>query len=170
MGMISSTGVKSIPAHILIDNYSRHLQKLGEIKIPMWKDYVKTAKRKQMPPQNSNWLYTRIASIARQLYIHPKGIGVGALARFYGGRERNSTCKKHFSRSSRGIIRYALKVLKKLGFVETIETSTEKQIRRLTSKGLSDLDNIARNLKEKVFNTENEEEFFSNSEIENSLN
>merc|ERR1711907_117891 len=132
----------------------------------MWADHIKTAKRKQMPPQNSNWFYTRIASIARQLYIHPKGIGVGALARFYGGRERNTTCKKHFSRSSRGIIRYALKVLKKLGFVETVKTSSEKQMRRLTSKGLSDLDNIVLNCKEKNFIAENEKEFFSISEIE----
>merc|ERR1711976_315342 len=145
----------------------KHLQKIGEIKTPMWTDHVKTAKRKQMPPQNLDWLYIRIASVARQLYIHPKGIGVGALARFYGGRERNTTCKKHFSKSSRGIIRYALKVLKKLGFVETVKTSTEKQIRRLTSKGLSDLDNIATSLKEKDFN-KNEEEFFSNCETENS--
>merc|ERR1719313_1819440 len=164
--MARPTGVKAIPAEILINKYSKHLQDLGEIKIPPWTDHIKTAKRKQMPPQSTNWLYTRIASVARQLYIHPKGIGVGALARFYGGRERNTTCKKHFSKSSRGIIRYALKVLKKLGFVEIIKTSSEKQIRRLTSKGVSDLENIATNCKEKPFVSKNEKELFSNSEIE----
>merc|ERR1711907_119175 len=132
----------------------------------MWADHIKTAKRKQMPPQNSNWFYTRIASIARQLYIHPKGIGVGALARFYGGRERSTTCKKHFSRSSRGIIRYALKVLKKLGFVEMVKISNEKQIRRLTSKGLSDLDNVVMSCKENNSVVENKKLFFSNSENE----
>merc|ERR1719473_1579798 len=125
--MLKATGVKCVPSEVFIKNYSERLQNLGEIKIPDWVDYVKTAKRKQMPPQDPNWFYTRVASIARQLYIHPKGIGVGALSRFYGGRTRNTTCKKHFSKSSRGVIRYALKVLRKLGFVETIKTSDEKQ-------------------------------------------
>merc|ERR1712216_486860 len=162
---VQTMGLKSVSSDNFINQYSRHLQDLGEIKVPVWTDHIKTAKRNQMPPQDPNWLYTRIASVARQLYIHPKGIGVGSLARFYGSRTRNTTCKKHFSKSSRGVIRYALKVLKKLGFVETVKTSTQKQLRRLTSKGLSDLDNIAANCKQKAIVDENEKESFSNTEI-----
>merc|ERR1719498_665807 len=123
--MSNTTNAKSVPADILIRDYSRHLQELGEIKMPLWVNHIKTGKRKQMPPQEKNWFYTRIASIARQLYIHPKGIGVGALSRFYGGRQRSTTRKKHFSKSSRGLIRYALKALKKLGFAETVKISKE---------------------------------------------
>jgi len=141
--MVKASGVKSVPSDVFIAAYAAHLQKGGAVEIPSWHEDVKTASRKQMPPQSPEWLYTRIASVARQLYIHPKGVGVGQLARFYGGRTRNTQNKKHFRRSSRGIIRYALKQLVALGYASDVEVD-DKTLRQLTSKGVSDLDQIAK--------------------------
>merc|ERR1712096_412481 len=95
-----------------------------------------------MPPFDKDWYYIRIASIARQLYIRTKGIGIRMLSRFYGGRKRNLVKKKHFSLSSRGIIRFALNTLTHLGFVELVEVN-DKQLRKLTPKGKADLDNVS---------------------------
>jgi len=141
--MVKASGVKSVPADVFIAAYAAHLQKAGAVDIPTWHEDVKTATRKQMPPQSPDWLYTRIASVARQLYIHPKGVGVGQLARFYGGRTRNVAQKKHFRRSSRGIIRHALKQLVALGYAADVDVD-DKVLRQLTSKGVSDLDQIAK--------------------------
>merc|ERR1719293_33002 len=141
--MVKASGVKSVPSDVFIAAYAAHLQKGGAVEIPKWVANVKTAPRKQMPPQDDDWLYTRIASVARQLYIHPKGVGVGQLARFYGGRTRNTNNKKHFRRSSRGIVRYALKQLVALGYASDVEVD-DKTLRQLTPKGVSDLDQIAK--------------------------
>jgi len=141
--MVKASGVKSVPADTFIKAYAAHLQKAGAVEIPAWHEDVKTATRKQMPPQSKDWLYTRIASVARQLYIHPKGVGVGQLARFYGGRTRNTNQKKHFRKSSRGIIRHALQQLVQLGYATDAEVD-DKVLRQLTSKGVSDLDKVAK--------------------------
>jgi len=141
--MVKASGVKSVSADVFIKAYAEHLQKAGAIEIPAWHEDVKTAPRKQMPPQDKDWIYTRIASVARQLYIHPKGVGVGQLARFYGGRERSTTHKKHFSRSSRGICRHALQQLVALGYATDVQVD-DKTLRQLTPKGVSDLDQIAK--------------------------
>eukprot|EP00494_Astrolonche_serrata_P022643 UN22900 len=85
--------VKTIPVDVYISAYAGHLLKKGEIEVPEWSEDVKTAVRKQMPPQDKDWFYTRCASVARQLYINPKGVGVGTLARFYGGRTRSHVTK-----------------------------------------------------------------------------
>merc|ERR1719473_2066930 len=116
-----ASGVKCVKADVFIQQLANHLKDMGEIELPDNVMDIKTAKRKQMPPQDPDWMYTRIASITRQLYNNPKGVGVGQLARFYGGRTRGHHGKKHFSRSSRGIIRHCLKQMTALGFVDVVE-------------------------------------------------
>merc|ERR1719181_2156705 len=140
--MVKATGVKTVPSDVFIAAYAGHLQAQGQVELPEYWREVKTAVRRQMPPQSDSWYYTRCASIMRQLYNKPKGVGVGQLARFYGGRTRGHHGKKHFSRSSRGIIRHCLKQMTALGFVDVVEVD-EVTVRRLSSKGRQSLDTVA---------------------------
>jgi len=140
--MVKSSGVKTVPSDVFIQAYADHLRKAGELELPKWVEDVKTAKRRQMPPMDENWFYTRVASVARQMYIKPKGLGVGTLVRFYGGRTRGHHSKKHFSKSSRGIVRCAMQELVRLDLAEEIDED-DIIMKRLTSKGVKDMDTVA---------------------------
>lgn len=136
------TGVKCVDADTFVQALAEHLQKKGEIEVPQWHTDIKTGCRKQMPPQDPNWLFVRTASVARQLYCRSKGVGVGTLARFYGGRKRATVTKKHFSNSSRGLIRYCLQQLTEMGLAE-LEGNEDFAVRRLTPAGRKELDTVA---------------------------
>ncbi|KAH7648148.1 hypothetical protein RS030_162510 [Cryptosporidium xiaoi] len=134
---------KDVPAGILIEKFAQQLKKGGKLAIPEWVDHVKTASSKELPPQNPDWLYVRAASILRHLYARPD-VGVGALSKFYGRKQRNGTARNHSAVASRGIIRYCLIQLQSMGLVEfNPNTGT----RRLTAQGRRELDSIARQCK-----------------------
>jgi small subunit ribosomal protein S19e len=86
-----------------------------------------------------DWYYVRAASIARKIYLNG-GIGVGALARWYGSRYTSGNRPEHFRKGARGHIRNILTQLEKAGLVETLE----KGGRRTTAEGQKELDTIAR--------------------------
>merc|ERR1712029_862730 len=44
-------------------------KKSGKVKLPEWVDIVKTNVAKQLAPFDEDWYYTRLASIARHIYI-----------------------------------------------------------------------------------------------------
>jgi len=138
----SGSGVKCVDADVFVQAFAEHLQNKGDLEIPQWQTDIKTGCRKQMPPQDPNWLYIRTASVARQLYCRPKGVGVGTLARFYGGRKRATVTKKHFSKSSRGLIRYCMQQLTAMGIAE-MEGTEDFALRKLTSEGQKELDTVA---------------------------
>ena len=56
----------------------------GKIKLPLYVDFVKTGPHKELSPYDKDWYYIRAASIARHIYLR-KGVGIGALAKVYGG-------------------------------------------------------------------------------------
>lgn len=57
------------------------------------------------------------ASTARHLYLRG-GVGVGAMIKIYGGRQRNGVCPAHFSVGSRNVARKVLQALEGLKMVE----------------------------------------------------
>lgn len=67
-----------------------------------------------------DWYFIRAASISRKIYLNG-GIGVGALARWYGGRWNSGNRPEHFRKASRGLIRHILQQLEKAGIVESLE-------------------------------------------------
>lgn len=72
------------------------------------------------------------ASLARKVYIK-QGLGVGALRRQYGGRnKRKGVVPEHFCRASGGLIRHILQQLETIGFVE--KHSGSHGGRRITSQ------------------------------------
>jgi len=135
----NGTTVKDVPANDFIVKYAQHLKRSGQITLPKWVDLVKTSTRKELAPYDPDWFYIRTASIARQIYIKP-GLGVGALARHFGGRKRRGVRRRHFSKASTGIIRRALKELEKIKVVQKVD---EGKGRKITAKGQRDLDRIA---------------------------
>ncbi len=56
----------------------------GKLKVPIWVDLVKGGAFNELAPVESDWFYTRCASIARHLYI--RRAGVGAFTKVYGGK------------------------------------------------------------------------------------
>ena len=93
---------------------------------------------RQMPPSDPDWYYVRAASIARKIYLNG-GIGVGALAHWYGKAKSTGVKPQHHHSASRSIIRHILIQLEKIGVVETLE----KGGRKMTKEGQKDLDTIS---------------------------
>jgi len=88
LALINNTNrvnVKDVSAKEFIEAFAKHLKKGNKIKIPEWAAYVKTACFKDLGPYDSDWVYTRAASVAYQLYIRGK-VGLSALRSHYGGK------------------------------------------------------------------------------------
>mmetsp|Transcript_274 Transcript_274/g.802 ORF Transcript_274/g.802 Transcript_274/m.802 type:complete len:158 (-) Transcript_274:219-692(-) len=138
---VQASSVRDIPAEAFIKAYAAHLKTNDKMQLPNWVDIVKTATFKELGPYDPDWYYVRAASLARKVYLK-QGLGVGALRRQYGGRnKRKGVVPEHFCRASGGLIRHILIQLETLGFVEKHPGSHGG--RRITSQGQRDLDLIA---------------------------
>lgn len=93
---------------------------------------------KELPPLDPDWYYVRSASIARRIYLNG-GIGVGALAHWYGDAKSTKSRPEHHHPAARGLIRHILKNLQDNGLVEEIP---KKGGRRITSEGQKELDTM----------------------------
>merc|ERR1711972_457426 len=113
--------VKDVKADKFIAAFAQHLKRQGRFEIPKWADVVKTAKYKELPPNDPDWLYVRTASMVRKIYIRA-GMGVGAMRKVYGGQLRRGTGK---------IARYILQQLEEMGLVEQDDNGG----RRITKEG-----------------------------------
>lgn len=112
----NGASVKDIPAAKFIAALSAHLQASGNVELPSYVDIVKTGLNRELAPINPDWFYVRLASIFRRVYLQ-SGIGIGALARNYGGAWRSGCRKSHHRDASRAPIRHALAQLEKLNFI-----------------------------------------------------
>lgn len=108
------------------------------MKVPEQMDIIKTAKFKELAPNDPDWFYTRCASILRHLY-HRRPAGVGAITKIYGGRKRNGVHPSHFCRSADGAARKALQSLEAVKLIEKHPDGG----RVLTPQGQRHLDHIA---------------------------
>ena len=134
--------VYDVPADELIKRTAEYLREnVVVVSPPPWAALVKTGSRSVCPPQNPDYWYIRSASILRKVYLR-KLIGIGHLRKEYGGRSTRGTIGKHKQIAGGAIIRNILKQLEKAGLVETLD----KKGRRITKKGASILDGLAREL------------------------
>jgi small subunit ribosomal protein S19e len=90
-----------------------------------------------MPPDSLSWWYTRAASIARQVYLHPN-TSVGDLRNRYGGRQHNGAAPCHFAKASGKVLRT---ILHQLEAIEWVRKDGPGRV--LTAKGQRQLDSIA---------------------------
>ncbi|PXF50081.1 40S ribosomal protein S19-1 [Gracilariopsis chorda] len=130
--------VKDVPAAEFITTYAAYLKRVGLVELPPWVDTVKTAPSKELAPYDQDWLYIRIASIARKIYIRG-GIGTGEFRKIYGTRQRRGMKPSRSSKAAGGLIRNALQQLERLGVIE----KDPRGGRRLTTKGQAEMDTQA---------------------------
>ncbi|XP_043993532.1 40S ribosomal protein S19 isoform X1 [Gambusia affinis] len=123
-----SVTVKDVNQQEFVKALSAFLKKSGKLKVPEWVDTVKLARHKELAPCDDNWFYTRAASTARHLYLRG-GVGVGAMIKIYGGRQRNGVCPAHFSVGSRNVARKVLQALEGLKMVEKDPNGSPLQTR-----------------------------------------
>lgn len=100
-----------------------------------------------MAPYDNDWLYTRAASIAYQLYMRQK-VGTLGLRKHYGGKANRGTKREHTRKAAGKNIRYCLIQLEQAGLVGTAKFQSEDGSsltmgKCLTRKGVMDLDRIA---------------------------
>ncbi|KAG7173458.1 40S ribosomal protein S19-like [Homarus americanus] len=132
---------KSIYLSVSISDLSLYFRS-GKVKVPDWADLVKTAKFKELAPYDDDWFYTRVAAVARHIYLRSP-VGVGSVQKVFGARQSRGTAPSHFCKSSGAVARKALQTLETLKLVEKAPSGG----RRLTSQGHRDLDRIAAQMK-----------------------
>lgn len=137
--------VYDIPASVMIARLAQDLKGRTELEAPEWTLYVKTGVHKERAPDDSDWWYTRCASILRKIYL--KGpIGTEKLRIQYGGRKRRGTKPNKFHKGSGAVVRTALQQLERAGFI----TKRGSKGREMTSIGRSYMDKVSANLKQEL--------------------
>ncbi|XP_064100570.1 small ribosomal subunit protein eS19-like [Macrobrachium nipponense] len=61
--------VKDVNQQAFTKAFAEFLKKSGKVKVPDWSDLVKTARFKELAPYDDDWYYTRVAAIARHIYM-----------------------------------------------------------------------------------------------------
>ena len=93
------------------------------------------------------------AAIARHIYLR-KDVGIGALTKLHGGRNRRGNRPSHHADASASVQRKICQSLEKIGVLE----QTENGGRRISQDGQRDLDRIATAVVEAAREAEEEEE------------
>ena len=109
-------------------------------KQPDWSRLVKTGSHAERPPNDSEWWFTRAASLMRKLYLHGP-VGLGDLERAYGGSKALHYYPKHHRDAGGSANR---KILKQLEQAELVSKTPKGRV--LTSKGRGMLDKASKEL------------------------
>jgi len=140
-------------ADAFIAAYASHLKRSGKLEVPAWVDIVKTGAYKELAPYDPDWYYIRAASVARHIYLR-KDVGIGALAKLYGGRNNRGNRPSHHADASTNISRKICQSLEKIGVLEKSDNGG----RRITQDGQRDLDRIATSVVESAKEDDDDEE------------
>jgi small subunit ribosomal protein S19e len=136
------TTVYDVPADRFIRSLAEELKNKPEIKPPAWSQFAKTGVHKEMPPEDPDWWFVRVASIMRRVYIDGP-IGVERMRTFYGGKKDRGSRPNQFRKGSGSILRKSLQQLEAAGFI-----THDKTGRRISPGGMSFMDTVARGLVE----------------------
>jgi small subunit ribosomal protein S19e len=101
----------------LVKAIAKDMKQMPEFTAPEWTMFVKTGLSRQRPPVETDWWYSRVASILRKVAILGP-IGVSKLRRKYGGKYRRGYAPAIFVKGSGKIIRVALQQLEKSGMIK----------------------------------------------------
>ncbi len=132
------TGVKDVPAELLIEKTAEKLKKMDAVYPPKWSLYVKTGVHREKKPVDSGWWYIRTAAILRKVYIHGP-VGVMRLSAMFGGRADRGSKRYHPVRGSRSIVQTGLIQLESAGLV----IKDGKKGRKISPEGRKFLDNTS---------------------------
>ena len=132
--------VHDVPSGKLISALAVQVKGLPGMEEPDWARWVKTGSHAERPPTNSEWWFTRAASLLRKLYLQGP-VGLGDLKRAYGGTKALHYNPKHHRDAGGSSIR---KILKQLEQAELVSKTPKGRI--LTSKGRAMLDKASREI------------------------
>ena len=133
-----SVGVKDVDQQKFTVALAAFLKKSEKVKLPEWVDIVKTNVAKELAPYDEDWYYTRLASLARHIYVRSP-VGVSTVCKIYGVRRNNGSKPSHWSPGSGTVARKALQSLEQMKLIEKDPNGG----RRLSSQGRRDMDRIA---------------------------
>jgi small subunit ribosomal protein S19e len=97
--------------------------------------------------------FTCSAAVARHIYLR-KDVGIGALAKLHGGRNRRGNRPSHHHDASASVQRKICQSLEKIGVLE----QTDNGGRRISQDGQRDLDRIATAVVEAAREEDDEDE------------
>jgi len=132
--------VHDVPSNRLITALAVQMKEVPGVEQPEWSRFVKTGSHAERPPADSEWWYTRAASLMRKLYLHGP-VGLGDLERVYGGSKALKYYPKHHRDAGGSSIRRILKQLEQAELV----TKTPKG-RVLSSKGRGMIDKVSKEI------------------------
>jgi small subunit ribosomal protein S19e len=133
-----------VPTNEFIKGLTEELKKnfSENIKPPAWAEFAKTGVHKSRTPTQSDWWFTRCASVLRKIYVK-NTIGVSRLRAEYGGGKNRGSAPVQARSGSGSIVRKILQELEAASLVEKNESNG----RRLTAKGVSLLDRVAHRIR-----------------------
>ncbi len=131
------TTVYDVPAEKLISRVAAELKEKPEITAPEWAAFAKTGTHKGMPPEDSDWWYTRAAAVLRRVYIDGP-VGVERMRSAYGGSKNRGSKPNKTVKGSGSVLRKAVQQLEKAGYI-----AQQKSGRVVTPAGASFLDGVA---------------------------
>lgn len=85
--MSYSVTLRDIPASTFISTYATYLKNTGQVRLPSWVNITKSGSHAMFSPVNTDWIFFRLASVVRKIYING-GQGVGTLRKIYGGKKK----------------------------------------------------------------------------------
>jgi small subunit ribosomal protein S19e len=130
--------VHDVPSSMLITALAAQMKEVPGVEQPEWSRFVKTGSHAERPPADSEWWYTRAASLMRKLYLHGP-VGLGDLERAYGGSKALKYYPKHHRDAGGSSIR---KILKQLEQAELVTKTPKGRI--LSSKGRGMIDRVSK--------------------------
>ncbi len=131
------TTVYDVPADKLIAKAAQELKEKAEITAPEWASFVKTGTHREMPPNDPDWWYTRVAAVLRRVYVDGP-VGVERMRSVYGGKKDRGSKPNKSVKGSGSILRKSLQQLEAAGLV-----AKQKTGRIITPAGASFLDGVA---------------------------
>lgn len=132
--------VRDVNQSDFVAAFAAFLKKSGKINVPKWADYAKTSPAREMPPASDDWFYTRVAAVARQVYIKGE-LGVGNLSTIFGSAISRGMKPHHHRKGNGHIARVALQQLEAIKMVKKGEKG-----RRITREGQKAMDQVAQSL------------------------
>jgi small subunit ribosomal protein S19e len=135
------TTVYDVPADHIIRRVAEELKKRKEITPPAWAAFAKTGVHKEMPPEDPDWWFIRVAAVLRRVYVDGP-LGVERMRSFYGGNKNRGSKPNAFRKGSGSILRKAVQQLEAAGLL-----AHDKTGRKVSPAGMAFLDAMAQEVK-----------------------
>ena len=131
------TTVYDVPADHIIRRVAEELKKKKEIVPPAWAAFAKTGVHKEMPPEDPDWWFIRVAAVLRRVYVDGP-LGVERMRSFYGGNKNRGSRPNAFRKGSGSVLRKSVQQLEAAGLIVHDKTG-----RKVSPAGMAFLDAMA---------------------------